>query len=142
MRDLTALPMARRNPLPHRERLKAIRDFHTGPDTLRDAGGPVTRVVLGPKWLIPPIVLATSPRGIRDIVSVRDGSIDKTSTVATELRRLLGGNLFVLAVLGSTRLATRSNAGTDRTTGNHGEVQCKRKFVIERADFGSADERR
>jgi cytochrome P450 len=51
---------------------------------------------LGPKWLIPPIVLATSPDSIRDIVSVRDGSIDKTSTVATELRRLLGANLFVL----------------------------------------------
>jgi cytochrome P450 len=76
--------------------LKAAKDFHTGTDKLRDAGGPVTRVILGPKWLIPPIVLATSPQGIRDIVSVRDGSVDKTSTVATELRRLLGGNLFVL----------------------------------------------
>jgi len=56
----------------------------------------VTRVILGPRWLIPPIVVATSPRGIRDIVGVRDGSVDKTSRVATELRKLLGGNLFVL----------------------------------------------
>lgn len=95
-RDVAALPFAPKNPLPYRERLKAIREFHTGTDKLRDAGGPVTRVTLGPRWLIPPIVLATSPQGIRDIVSVRDGSVDKTSTVATELRRLLGENLFVL----------------------------------------------
>jgi cytochrome P450 len=95
-RDIATLPLAPKNPLPYRERLKAIREFHTGTNKLRDAGGPVTRVTLGPRWLIPPIVLATSPQGIRDIVSVRDGSVDKTSTVATELRRLLGGNLFVL----------------------------------------------
>lgn len=95
-RDIAALPLAPKNPLPYRERLDAIRQFHTGTNKLRDAGGPVTRVTLGPRWLIPPIVLATSPQGIRDILSVRDGSVDKTSTVATELRRLLGGNLFVL----------------------------------------------
>lgn len=94
--DVATLPLAPKNPLPYRERLKAIREFHTGTNKLRDAGGPVTRVSLGPRWLIPPIVLATSPQGIRDIVSVRDGSVDKTSTVVTELRRLLGGNLFVL----------------------------------------------
>jgi cytochrome P450 len=96
MRDVAELPLAPKNPLPYRERLEAIREFHTGTNKLRDAGGPVTRVSLGPRWLIPPIVLATSPQGIRDILSVRDGSVDKTSTVAVELRRLLGGNLFVL----------------------------------------------
>ena len=94
--DVTELPLAPKNPLPYRERLKAVKEFHTGTDRLRDAGGPVTRVILGPKWLIPPIVLATSPQGIRDILSRRDGSVDKTSAVTTELRRLLGGNLFVL----------------------------------------------
>jgi cytochrome P450 len=96
VRGVAALPLAPKNPLPYRQRLKAVRNFHTGTDKLRDAGGPVTRVILGPKWLIPPIVFATSPQGIRDIVTVRDGSVDKTSAVATELRRLLGGNLFVL----------------------------------------------
>ena len=94
--DVTVLPLAPKNPLPYRERLKAVKEFHTGTDRLRDAGGPVTRVILGPKWLIPPIVLATSPQGIRDILSRRDGSVDKRSAVTTELRRLLGGNLFVL----------------------------------------------
>lgn len=90
------LPLAPINPLPYKQRREALRNFHTGPDVLRDAGGPVTRFSLGPRWLMPPIVLATSPQGIRDIVSVRDGSIDKTSAVGRELRRMLGGNLFVL----------------------------------------------
>jgi cytochrome P450 len=95
-RDVAELPIAPKNPLPYRDRLKAVKNFHTGMETLRDAGGPVTRVIVGPKWLFPPIVVATSPQGIRDIVSVRDGSVDKTSGIATELRSLLGGNLFVL----------------------------------------------
>src|ERR1700759_3718885 len=95
-RDVAKLPLAPKNPLPYRERLRAVKEFHTGMETLRDAGGPVTRVILGPRWLIPPIVVATSPRGIRDIVGARDGSVDKTSRVATELRQLLGANLFVL----------------------------------------------
>lgn len=90
------LPLAPINPLSYRQRRDALRNFHTGTDILRDAGGPVTRFTLGPRWLMPPVVVATSPRGIRDIVSVRDGSIDKTSAVASQLRSLIGGNLFVL----------------------------------------------
>ncbi|MGK2866741.1 MAG: cytochrome P450 [Mycobacterium sp.] len=90
------LPLAPINPLPYRQRRDALRNFHTGTDILRDAGGPVTRFSLGPRWLMPTVVVATSPRGIRDIVSVRDGSIDKTSAVASQLRSLIGGNLFVL----------------------------------------------
>ena len=38
-----ALPLAPKNPLPFRRRLHAVRDFRTGQETLRDAGGPVTR---------------------------------------------------------------------------------------------------
>jgi cytochrome P450 len=95
-RVVAELPLAPVNPLPYRQRRDALRNFHTGTDILRDAGGPVTRFRVGPRWLMPPIVLATSPQGIRDIVSVRDGSIDKTSAVASQLRNLIGGNLFVL----------------------------------------------
>ncbi|MDF2585327.1 MAG: cytochrome, partial [Mycobacterium sp.] len=95
-RVVAELPLAPLNPLPYRQRRDALRNFHTGTDILRDAGGPVTRFSLGPRWLMPPIVVATSPQGIRDIVSVRDGSIDKTSAVASQLRSLIGGNLFVL----------------------------------------------
>jgi cytochrome P450 len=97
VRSIADLPLAPRNPLPYRERLKAVRSHHTGTDKLRDAGGPVTLISLGPSWLIPPIVLATSPQGIRDICSVKDGSVDKASTVNKEMRRLLGGNLFVFS---------------------------------------------
>ena len=94
--DVSSLPLAPKNPLPYRQRLAAVRSFHTGMDKLRDAGGPVTRVSLGPRWLIPPIVVAASPQAIRDVLSVRDGSFDKTSGVPLELRRLIGGNLFDL----------------------------------------------
>lgn len=95
-RDVSSLPLAPRNPLPYRERLAAVRSFHTGMEKLRDAGGPVTLVSLGPRWLIPPIVVATSPQGLRDVLNVRDGSFDKTSGVPAELRRLIGPNLFNL----------------------------------------------
>jgi cytochrome P450 len=94
--DLASLPLPPKNPLPYRQRARALRSFHTGMDELRDAGGPVTRFRLGPGWLMPPIVVATSPQAIRDILSIKDGSVDKTSLILSELRRVLGGNLFNL----------------------------------------------
>lgn len=94
--DVAALPLPPVNPLPRKERLAAVRSFHVGTDILRDAGGPVTRFTLAPKWLMPPLVVVTSPRGIRDVVASRDGSIDKTSGVTLEMRRLIGPNLFVV----------------------------------------------
>jgi cytochrome P450 len=65
-------------------------------DQLRDAGGPVTRFSLGPRWLMPPIVVATSPEAIRDILSNKDGAVDKATRVFTEFRRIIGANLFDL----------------------------------------------
>jgi cytochrome P450 len=94
--DLASLPLPPKNPLPYRQRASALRSFHSGMDKLRDAGGPVTRFRLGPGWLMPPIVVATSPQAIRDILSIRDGAVDKTSLILSELRRVLGGNLFNL----------------------------------------------
>lgn len=91
--DLASLPLAPKNPLPYRQRVEAIRVFNTGPDRLRDAGGPVTRFRLGPRWLIPPMVLVTSPRALRDVLSVTDESVDKTSPVFNEMRAILGANL-------------------------------------------------
>jgi hypothetical protein len=52
--------------LPYQQRMKAVRSFRTGLETLRDAGGPVPRFSLGPRWLLPSIVVATSPQGGRD----------------------------------------------------------------------------
>ncbi len=95
-RDLASLPLPPRNPLPFLQRARALRSFHTGMDQLRDAGGPVTRFRLGPKWLMPPIVVATSPEAIRDILSNKDGAVDKTTRVFTEFRRIIGANLFDL----------------------------------------------
>jgi hypothetical protein len=65
---LNELPLVPVNPLPHRQQVTAIRAFHTGLETLRDAGGRVTRLRLGPKWLMPPVVVVTSPQGARDIL--------------------------------------------------------------------------
>lgn len=90
------LPLPPVNPLPLRRRATALRNFHTGMDELREAGGPVTRFRLGPPLLTPTIVLATSPEAIRDILTVRDAAVDKTSVVLTELRRVMGANLFNL----------------------------------------------
>ena len=87
--------MAPKNPLPFRQLLKAVRSLDTGQELLRDAGGPVTRVVLGPKWMVPPIVLVTSPNGIRDVL----GRVDEFSErchVHEEVRQLAGDSLFVL----------------------------------------------
>jgi cytochrome P450 len=89
---VASLPLAPKSPLPYRQRARAAKSFHTGPETLRDAGGPVTRFTLGPRWLVPPIVLATSPGAIRDILAVNDDNVDKTSPVLNELRRILGDN--------------------------------------------------
>jgi cytochrome P450 len=63
---------------------------------LRDAGGAVIRFSLGPKWLMPPIVVATSPEAIRDILSNKDAVVDKTTRVLREFRHIIGANLFDL----------------------------------------------
>jgi cytochrome P450 len=90
---LESLPLAPVNPMPFRERLKAVKEFSTGTERLRDAGGPVTRFTVGPRWLMPPMVLVTSPGALRDVLSIKDGSVDKTSPVFDEMRRIIGANL-------------------------------------------------
>src|ERR1700756_5154119 len=44
-------PLAPKNPLPYRQQLTAVRSFIDGFQQLLDAGGPVTRLALGPTWL-------------------------------------------------------------------------------------------
>jgi cytochrome P450 len=79
--------------MPFRQRVQAVKFFNTGTERLRDAGGPVTRFTLGPRWLMPPMVLATSPGAIRDVLSIKDDSVDKTTPVFDEMRRIIGANL-------------------------------------------------
>lgn len=94
--EIVSLPLPPRCPLPYRERLAALKQFPYGADLFRAAGGPVTRFQLAPSWLLPQIVVVTSPQGIRDVMTSRGGSIDKTRGVPADLRWLLGPNLFVV----------------------------------------------
>lgn len=93
--EVTSLPPAPKNPLSYCRRIRAIRSMHTGFEALRDAGGPVTRVSFGPKWLLPSAVVVTSPQGIRDVLGRSDAFVEKTA-IHLEMRRLLGPNLFAL----------------------------------------------
>ena len=92
---VSTLPLAPRNPLPYRQQVTALRTFHTGLEMLRDAGGPVTRLTLAPGRLMPPVVVATSPQGARDILGRGGGHVERTR-VHHEMRHLLGANLFDL----------------------------------------------
>jgi cytochrome P450 len=74
--------------------LKALRAFHTGCETLRDADGPVTRSILAPKWMPPPLVVTTSPKGAGDVLSRSYPFVDRVQPVLNEHRRLFGGPLF------------------------------------------------
>src|ERR1700684_1093132 len=95
--DVAELPLAPKNPLRYRHQLRAVRSLIDGHQELLDAGGPVTRLVLGPKWLFPTAVLIASPQGARDVLGRTDEIADRGgTTTAIQLRRLMGGNLLVL----------------------------------------------
>jgi cytochrome P450 len=95
--DVAELPLAPKNPLRYRHQLKALRSLIDGHQELLDAGGPVTRVVLGPKWLFPAAVLIASPQGARDVLGRADEIADRGGVTSTvQMRRLMGGNLLDL----------------------------------------------
>jgi cytochrome P450 len=93
--DVSALPPVPKNPMSYRQLLRAVRVFNTGGEMLRDAGGRVTRIQLGPKWLVPPLVLVTSPSGIGDLLA-RNHALAERCVVHDEVRHLAGDSLFVL----------------------------------------------
>lgn len=90
---IASLPLAPRNPLPATAQVTALRTFHTGCETLREAGGPVTRVALAPRWLLPEIVVTTSPQGIHDVLG-RPPDVSERTRIHDEMRALIGANLF------------------------------------------------
>jgi cytochrome P450 len=95
--DVARLPLAPKNPLRYRHQLRALRSFIDGNQELLDAGGPVTRIVLGPKWLFPAAVLIASPQGARDVLGRTDEIADRGGVTSTvQMRRLMGGNLLDL----------------------------------------------
>ena len=93
--EVSALPLAPKNPLSIRQLLTAVRNLDAGQEVLRDAGGPVTRIQFGPKWLFPPVVAVFSPSGIRDVLGRNDSSSERC-IVHEEVRQLAGDSLFVL----------------------------------------------
>jgi len=90
-----AYPIAPDVPLSLVSRLNALRVFHTGPGVIRDAGGPVAMVRLGPERLIPPFAVITSPQGACDVLGATDGAFDKEGLVHVESRDW-GDNVFNL----------------------------------------------
>lgn len=89
------LPLVPLNPMSYRRQVESLRSFNTGFEVFRDTGGPLTRLRLGPRWLMPEVVVATSPQAGRDILGRSDSGVDKT-TVHREMRHVLGRNLFDL----------------------------------------------
>jgi cytochrome P450 len=77
------------------QRVHALRNFHTGAALLRDHGGPVVRVPIGPRWLAPQFVMVTSPTGAHDVLAGFDGAVDKGVRVQEETKRI-GLNSFNL----------------------------------------------
>jgi cytochrome P450 len=95
--DVANLPLAPKNPLPYRHQLRAVRSLIDGFQELVDAGGPVTRIVLAPKWLFPTAVLIASPQGARDVLGRTDEIADRGGTTTMiQMYRLMGGNLLDL----------------------------------------------
>jgi cytochrome P450 len=88
--DVSRLPLVPANPLPLRQRATAARHYHDGQVTLREAGGPLTRITLGPG--APALVFVMSPAGARDVLARHHDSLDRTP-VHHEMRRLTGDNL-------------------------------------------------
>ena len=93
--DVSALPLAPKNPLPLWQLAKLLRRLDSGQEVIRDAGGRVTRVQFGPKWLFPPIVAVMSPDGIRDVLG-RNDAVSERCIIHEEVRNMAGDSLFVL----------------------------------------------
>lgn len=93
--DVQSLPLVPRNPLPLRDLVKLVRRLDTGQDVIRAAGGPVTRIQLGPAKVVPPIVAVMSPAGMRDVLGRNDSSTDRC-IIHDEVRGMAGDSLFVL----------------------------------------------
>jgi cytochrome P450 len=95
--EVRALTLAPKNPLPYLRQLKAMRSYVDGVQALLDAGGPINRVVLGPKWLLPSVVLIATPQGARDLLGCNNEIADRGRTRSmVEMRAVMGPNLLNL----------------------------------------------
>lgn len=92
--DVSRLPPAPDTPLSLRERIATIQLAHSGSETFRDVGGPVTTVRIAPRWMMPPFVVVTSPQGARDVLTATFPNVDRDFPFMTEQRKLNGGSLL------------------------------------------------
>lgn len=92
--DLATLPPVRPVPLTYRQRIAALQQPHTGCETFRDAGGPVTEVRIAPRRLAPPFIVVTSPQGARDVLTATYPLVDRDFPFMTEQRHINGGSLL------------------------------------------------
>jgi cytochrome P450 len=90
-----ALPLVPKNPLPIRQLLKAVRHLDKGQELIRDGGGAISRLQVGPKWLFPPLVAVFSPEAIRDVLG-RNDALSERCIVHEEVKHMAGDSLFVL----------------------------------------------
>jgi cytochrome P450 len=95
MSDVNSLPLAPKSPLPLKDLVKLVRRLDTGQETIRDAGGPITRIQFGPKMLFPPIVAVFSPNAMRDVLGRAD-AFSERCIIHNEVREMAGDSLFVL----------------------------------------------
>ncbi|AFM19600.1 cytochrome P450 [Mycolicibacterium chubuense NBB4] len=92
--ELRTVPKTR---LSYRERIAALQEIHTGCEIFRDADGPVTEVGIAPRWMLPPFVVVTSPRGARDVLTATFPTVDRDFPFMTEQQELNGGSLLNFA---------------------------------------------
>lgn len=92
---MAGLPPVPKNPLPYRQLVKLVRALDTGQEVIRAAGGPVTRVQIGPKGLCPPLIAVFSADGIRDVLGRNDAFAERC-IVHQEVQDMAGDSLFVL----------------------------------------------
>ena len=99
------------------DQLRAVRSLIDGFQELLDAGGPVTRLVLGPKWLLPTVVLIASPQGARDILGRTDEVADRGQdrTTAIQLRHADGRQPARPAARALAAAAARAAADVHQT---------------------------
>jgi len=93
--DVGTLPLVPKNPLPFWQLVRLVRRLDTGQEVIRDAGGPLTRIQFGPKWLFPPIIAVLSPNGMRDVLGRSDAFSDRC-IIHDEVRDMAGDSLWVL----------------------------------------------
>jgi CubicO group peptidase (beta-lactamase class C family) len=93
--DVATLPLAPKNPLPYRHQLRAVRSLIDGFQQLLDAGGPVSRLVLGPKLSPREDRRSRVPGGVQGAADPNFACAVRSFASLFPTRRLGGGALSV-----------------------------------------------